>query len=45
MKNDWNVQLYDSKLRFVSEFGKDVVALLHPKAGEKILDLGCGTGD
>jgi trans-aconitate methyltransferase len=45
MKNDWNAQLYDSKLRFVSEFGKDVVALLHPKAGEKILDLGCGTGD
>lgn len=45
MKNDWNAQLYDSKLKFVSEFGKDVVSLLHPKAGEKILDLGCGTGD
>lgn len=43
--NVWNADLYDDKLSFVSIFGKGVVELLQPKRGEKILDLGCGTGD
>ncbi|OMP68398.1 class I SAM-dependent methyltransferase [Domibacillus epiphyticus] len=42
---DWNAQLYDGKHRFVSEYGQDVVTLLAPTAGERILDVGCGTGD
>ncbi|WP_046176123.1 class I SAM-dependent methyltransferase [Domibacillus indicus] len=42
---NWNAQLYDGKHRFVSEFGQDVIKLLAPVAGEKILDVGCGTGD
>jgi ubiquinone/menaquinone biosynthesis C-methylase UbiE len=29
----------------VSELGKSLVEMLGPKQGEKILDLGCGTGD
>jgi len=41
----WKTELYDQKLSFVSEYGKDVVELLHPLPGEKIFDLGCGTGD
>lgn len=41
----WQTDLYDSKLDYVSELGKGVVELLNPKSGEKILDLGCGTGD
>lgn len=41
----WQPGDYDSKLDFVSELGKDVVALLRPARGERILDLGCGTGD
>ncbi len=41
----WQTNLYDSKLDYVSELGKGVVELLNPKSGEKILDLGCGTGD
>lgn len=41
----WKTELYDNKLGFVSKFGKDVIELLNPTRGEKILDLGCGTGD
>ncbi|MCF2938198.1 class I SAM-dependent methyltransferase [Paenibacillus alkaliterrae] len=41
----WQSDLYDNKLDYVSEFGKGVVELLNPENGEKILDLGCGTGD
>lgn len=41
----WNPTLYDEKHNFVSKFGADLVNTLSPKEGEKILDLGCGTGD
>ncbi|SDC04636.1 Ubiquinone/menaquinone biosynthesis C-methylase UbiE [Paenibacillus sp. UNCCL117] len=41
----WNAQHYDQQIHFVSELGKGVVALLDPQPGERILDLGCGTGD
>ncbi|AZS13681.1 class I SAM-dependent methyltransferase [Paenibacillus lutimineralis] len=41
----WNAKLYDTKFRFVSEYGKDVLELLNAQVGEEIIDLGCGTGD
>lgn len=41
----WNSQLYDEKHQFVSAYGEGVVELLAPKKDERILDLGCGTGD
>jgi trans-aconitate methyltransferase len=41
---DWNANLYNAKHDFVWKFGSDVVSLLAPRAGERILDLGCGTG-
>ncbi|TDG00523.1 class I SAM-dependent methyltransferase [Paenibacillus piri] len=41
----WNAGLYDSKIGYVSRLGKGVVELLAPQPGERILDLGCGTGD
>jgi trans-aconitate 2-methyltransferase len=40
----WNARLYDDKHNFVFRFGEDVVQLLNPRQGERILDLGCGTG-
>ncbi|HVZ98114.1 MAG TPA: methyltransferase domain-containing protein [Chitinophagaceae bacterium] len=40
----WNASLYDGKHSFVFKYGEDLVELLQPKEGERILDLGCGTG-
>lgn len=40
----WDAKLYDGKHAFVWEKAKAVMELLAPKAGERILDLGCGTG-
>jgi trans-aconitate methyltransferase len=44
MTNQWNAAQYDAKHAFVYEKAKGLVELLEPKAGERILDLGCGTG-
>jgi trans-aconitate methyltransferase len=40
----WNADDYARNARFVSDLGADVVALLDPRPGERILDLGCGDG-
>ncbi|MFL0583971.1 methyltransferase domain-containing protein [Solibacillus silvestris] len=44
-EDQWNASLYDRKHSFVSKYGNNLVELLNPKEGERILDLGCGTGD
>ena len=44
MTNRWDATQYDAKHAFVYEKAKGLVNLLAPKAGERILDLGCGTG-
>ena len=41
---EWDANLYNAKHDFVWKYGSDVVSLLDPRAGESILDLGCGTG-
>jgi len=40
----WDPELYDARHAFVWEKAKGLVELLAPKPGERILDLGCGTG-
>lgn len=40
----WNAELYQSSHAFVWQFGRDLLTMLRPKAGERILDVGCGTG-
>ncbi len=44
-QTDWNADLYADKHAFVWKHGSNVVDLLEPQAGERILDLGCGTGE
>lgn len=45
MVDQWNAKLYDGEHDFVSAYGQGILELLAPKKGERILDLGCGTGD
>src|SRR6266403_3393146 len=40
----WDPERYARNARFVADLGAHVVDLLAPRAGERILDLGCGDG-
>jgi SAM-dependent methyltransferase len=42
--SQWNPADYAKNAAFVPALGADVLALLAPKPGEAILDLGCGDG-
>lgn len=42
---DWAAATYDRSAGYVSRLGEGVVELLDPRPGERVLDLGCGTGD
>ncbi len=41
----WNPTSYAENARFVADLGMPVLEWVKPKAGERILDLGCGDGD
>jgi trans-aconitate methyltransferase len=40
----WDPDRYAKNARFVADLGAPLIDLLAPKAGERILDLGCGDG-
>lgn len=44
LKQVWGAENYEKNARFVSDMTSEVVAWLAPRAGERILDLGCGDG-
>ena len=43
-RGGWDAKLYNASHDFVWKYGSDLVTLLKPRPGERILDLGCGTG-
>jgi trans-aconitate methyltransferase len=43
--NRWNPDLYAGRAGFVTAAGHELVELLAPRAGERVLDLGCGRGE
>lgn len=44
MKQAWNPQLYNDKHSFVYDYGASLIDWLSPQKQERILDLGCGSG-
>ncbi|HEY7065298.1 MAG TPA: methyltransferase domain-containing protein [Chloroflexota bacterium] len=42
--NDWDAEAYDRTAGIVTRLGGDVLDLLAPGPGMRVLDLGCGTG-
>jgi 2-polyprenyl-3-methyl-5-hydroxy-6-metoxy-1,4-benzoquinol methylase len=44
MTNTWDAQAYDAKFHFVTAGGAAIMSRLAARPGERILDLGCGTG-
>ncbi|HEY1376794.1 MAG TPA: methyltransferase domain-containing protein [Gemmataceae bacterium] len=45
MSQTWDAGLYDAKHAFVTEHGRSLIDQLAPQLDERVLDLGCGTGD
>jgi trans-aconitate methyltransferase len=43
-KQNWNPELYEARHSFVWQLGQGLLELLQPAKDERILDLGCGTG-
>lgn len=40
----WDTELYEAQHSFVWKMGRGLIEDLNPQGGERILDLGCGTG-
>jgi len=40
----WDPELYEARHSFVWQLGQDLIQVLDPQRGERVLDLGCGTG-
>jgi SAM-dependent methyltransferase len=44
VSSTWDAQRYEGKHSYVWKFGASLLELLQPRGGERILDVGCGTG-
>jgi trans-aconitate 2-methyltransferase len=44
MSTTWDAKQYQQRHSYVFQYGQAVLDLLAPKKGERILDLGCGSG-
>jgi trans-aconitate methyltransferase len=44
-RDDWDPDAYDDGHSFVYEYGRDLLDHLEPAPDERVLDLGCGTGE
>ena len=44
MQQTWDASLYAGNGRFVAVLAESLVEALQPRAGERVLDLGCGDG-
>jgi trans-aconitate methyltransferase len=42
--SSWNAEQYEGGHSYVWQFGSSLLELLAPRSSERILDLGCGTG-
>jgi len=40
----WDTELYEAQHAFVWQLGAELIDVLAPQPGERILDMGCGTG-
>lgn len=43
--HSWDAGQYESSFSFVFQYGAELLPLLNPKPGERILDIGSGTGN
>ncbi len=44
-RHAWDAGVYDRDFSFVAAYGETILGWLDPRPGERILDLGCGTGE